>query len=125
MQLKTSSYDYILFMESYPVIDKQAIALIVNKLRYIVKPTGRICFVHNLVEKSEWSIAKSVIKSNLRKFTTVEFGRLVERTSYEKWCMDRGLRLDFMRVVGEVNVPLPGLHPIRQYMYFWRPGVQT
>ena len=125
MQLKTSSYDYVLFMESYPVINKQAIELIVGKLRYIVRPKGRICFVHNLVEKSEWSIAKSIAKSNLRKFTTVEFGRLVERTSYEKWCMDRGLQLDFMRVIGEVNVPLPGLHPIRQYMYFWKPGVQT
>jgi len=123
LQLQTESYDYILFLESYPVIDKAIMDLIIDKLRYIVKPTGKICFVHNLVEQEEWTITKAAIKSNLYKFTTVEFGKLIIRSKFEKWCHEKGLKLDFMQVIGEINPPIPMFNSIRQYMYFWKPGL--
>jgi len=120
-ELPIGHYDYVLFMESYPVIPRENLELVIRRLRRIVKPNGRIVFVHNLIEKDEWSIARALIKSNLKRVTTIDFGRLVVRGDFEKWCIDTGLKLDSVQVIGELNLPFPHFKSIRQYMYFWKP----
>lgn len=120
VELTVNHYDYVLFMESYPVIPRESLELIVRRLQRIVKPSGRITFIHNLIEKNEWSIGRALIKTNLKKVTTIDFGRLIVRADFEKWCIDAGLQLDSMQMIGELNLPFPPCNSIRQYMYFWK-----
>jgi cyclopropane fatty-acyl-phospholipid synthase-like methyltransferase len=120
IELAADYYDYILFMESYPVIPRENLELIIRRLRRIIKPSGRIVFIHNLIERNEWSIGRALIKTNLKKLTTIDFGRLIVRADFEKWCIDAGLQLDSMQMIGEFNLPFPPCSSIRQYMYFWK-----
>ena len=123
--LHAGSYDYVLFMESYPVIPKESLELIVRKIRKACKKeSGKIVFIHNLVEEDEWNILRAIIKANLKKITSVEFGRLIVRSDFERWCINLGLRLDLVQVIGELRVSF-FKSSIRQYMYFWKPGVQN
>lgn len=113
------TYDYALFMESFPVINKSNLELIIKRVQKILKPNGKIVFIHNLVEEEEWSLGRALLKMNLKKVTTVEFGRLIVRSNFEKWCLKTGLRLDSIQMIGELKLPIPGLRSVRQYMYFW------
>jgi len=124
VELAADHYDYVLFMESYPVIPRESLELIIRRLRRIVKSSGRIVFIHNLIERDEWSIGRALIKANLKKFITIDFGRLIIRADFEKWCIDGGLQLDSMQMIGELNLPLPSCNSIRQYMYFWKSDSQ-
>lgn len=120
-RLAGDKYDYVLFMESYPVIPKESLKPIIQKVLKILKPSSKIVFIHNLVEEPEWNIGRAILKSNLKKLTTVEFGRLVVRGDFEKWCSSMGLYPEFIKMIGKLELPIPGLRSIRQYMYFWKP----
>lgn len=120
-KIEENKYDYILFMESYPVIPKESLKPIVKKALRIMKPDSKLVFIHNLVEQNEWNLFRALIKMNLKKVTTVEFGRLVIRSDFEKWCNSMGLCPELIKMIGELQLPFPGIRSIRQYMYFWRP----
>ena len=62
-------YDYIFFIQSFPVIPNEIMKSILSVCNKILKKDGSIIFVHNLTNK------KNTIKEYIKYFTTVDFGK--------------------------------------------------
>jgi len=73
-----ASYDYVVWMESYPVIDSELFEQLFAKSRTLA--TKKILMYHNLInhKKEPWIYRMmSIFKPLIRCFTLVDFGRVV------------------------------------------------
>lgn len=80
-------YDYVLFMESYPVIPLKTMIKMTKKSKKLLKPDGQLIFCHNLVDKKsnfvDWF--KPRIK-HIPFMGYVDFGRLSSHKDFDKFC---------------------------------------
>jgi cyclopropane fatty-acyl-phospholipid synthase-like methyltransferase len=75
-------YDYIFFMESYPVISEELMTNMLNKCRNILSEDGKIVYCHNLVKTKNPFI--NLLKPNIKYFLgNVDFGRLTTHEEFE------------------------------------------
>lgn len=72
-------YDVVLFMESFPVIDRPLMAKLVDKATSVGK---QIQLYHNLVENKNWFLAW--LKPRIKYFTLVDFGALTSIQEQEE-----------------------------------------
>lgn len=72
-------YDVVLFMESFPVIDRPLMAKLVAKARTLGK---QIQLYHNLVVNKNWFLAW--FKPRIKYFTLVDFGALTSVQEQEE-----------------------------------------
>lgn len=72
-------YDIVLFMESFPVIDRPLMSDLVAKARSLGK---QIQLYHNLVDNKNWFL--SWLKPRIKYFTLVDFGALTSVKEQEE-----------------------------------------
>lgn len=79
----TKKYDYIFFMESYPVIPVDIMKMMMDKCKTLLTSEGKVIFVHNLVDKKNWLV--NFIKPRVVHvpFIQVDFGRLTTHTEFD------------------------------------------
>lgn len=79
----TKKYDYIFFMESYPVIPVDIMKMMMDKCKSLLLSKGKVLFVHNLVDKKNWLV--NFIKPRVVNipFIQVDFGRLTTHTEFD------------------------------------------
>lgn len=86
LKMASGGYDYILFMESYPVIPLKTMIKMVKKSKKLLNPDGKIFFCHNLVDKKskfvDWF--KPKIKY-IPLMGSVDFGRLSSHKDFDKF----------------------------------------
>jgi cyclopropane fatty-acyl-phospholipid synthase-like methyltransferase len=74
-------YDYIFFMESYPVISQQLMKKMLKKCKNILSNKGKIVFCHNLVKVKNPFI--NILKPNIKYLPgNVDFGRLTTHDEF-------------------------------------------
>lgn len=75
-------FDYVFFMESFPVIPTPIMCMMIAKCRELLNEGGKLVFVHNLVVKK--NMLHAYIKPKLIHipFVWVDFGKL---TTHEEW----------------------------------------
>jgi cyclopropane fatty-acyl-phospholipid synthase-like methyltransferase len=87
-----NKYDYILFMESYPVIPIKTMKKMVKKSKKLLNPNGKIIFCHNLVDKKSQFVDwfKPRIK-DIPLLGNIDFGRLSSHKDFDKFIEDTNL----------------------------------
>lgn len=119
-------YDYIFFMESYPVIPIDIMREMMKKCSELLKPkTGVISFVHNLVNEKNPVI--EFVKPRLLyvPFIQVDFGRLTSHDEFDDFLLSAKYKanqkslLEIVDVASHYKVPLPNFinnfHKMEQY----------
>ena len=78
----TKTFDYILFMESYPVISIELMKDMMKKCKKLLSINGRIIFVHNLVYSKNTLV--DIIKPRMKyiPLINIDFGRLVTHDEF-------------------------------------------
>lgn len=87
-------FDFVLFMESYPVIPIPMMEKMVQKSKSLLGKKGKILFVHNLVESKNPFI--EFVKPLIVDFTTVDFGRLTSHSEMKRFlerCQVKNVRV--------------------------------
>jgi len=81
-------YNYIFFTESYPVIPEEIMIDMMKKSKNLLKPGGKVIFIHNL-EKTHTFI-RDYLKPKLKyvPFLWVDFGRLSTHNDFDKFLKD-------------------------------------
>jgi cyclopropane fatty-acyl-phospholipid synthase-like methyltransferase len=79
----TKKYDYIFFMESYPVIPVDIMKMMMDKCKSLLASNGKVIFVHNLVDKKNWLV--NYIKPRVVNIplVQVDFGRLTTHAEFD------------------------------------------
>jgi cyclopropane fatty-acyl-phospholipid synthase-like methyltransferase len=126
LQPPDNRYDYIFFMESYPVIPIDIMRKMMNKCSELLKPnTGVISFVHNLVSTKNPVV--DFIKPRLLyvPFIQVDFGRLTSHDEFDDFLLSAKYKanqkslLETVDVASHYKVPLPNFinnfHKMEQY----------
>jgi alpha-N-acetylglucosaminidase len=119
LKMKTKiKYDYILFSESYPVISKDIMKAMMGKCKKLLKPSGKVCFIHNLEENKE--PIREFIKPKLIYVTSVDFGRLTTHREFDEFVEDVEYKLVRKELIEKVNLSklysIPLLRPIDDFL---------
>lgn len=113
-------FDFVLFMESFPVIPISVMEKMVRKSKTLLKKKGKIVFVHNLVESKNPLIEYA--KPLIVDYTSVDFGRLTshaEMISFLERCRIKKFKIEkiYDAYVSEVFPFIPPLfdHRMEQF----------
>ena len=121
----TKKYDYIFFMESYPVIPLDIMKMMMDKCKTLLTSEGKVIFVHNLVDKKNWLV--NFIKPRLVyiPFFQVDFGRLTAHTEFDDFIQSANYQISQKTLLVDLdlnthyNIHLPAFinkyHTMKQY----------
>lgn len=113
-----NNYDYIFFIESYPVIDDKLFKLFLNHASNI---TTNIIMFHNLEDNYDYLL--STIKPLIKYFTLVDFGKLTTKEDFKKILnnYNYNMRILHKAKYKDINIILKYIpfyrnHECKQYM---------
>jgi len=121
----TKKYDYIFFMESYPVIPVDIMKMMMDKCKTLLASNGKVIFVHNLVDKKNWLV--NFIKPQIVHipFVQVDFGRLTTHTEFDDFIQSVNYEISQKSLLVDIdlnshyNIKLPNIinnyHTMKQY----------
>jgi len=100
----TKKYDYIFFMESYPVIPVDIMKMMMDKCKTLLTSEGKVIFVHNLVDKKNWLV--NFIKPRIVHipFVQVDFGRLTTHTEFDDFIQSVNYKISQKTLVLYVDI---------------------
>ena len=85
-------YDYVFFMESYPVISEKLMKQMLGKCKNILSKKGKIIFCHNLVKQKNPII--NIFKPNIKYLPgNVDFGRLTSHEEFDNLMKDANVKI--------------------------------
>lgn len=83
LKYKIDKFDYILFVQTYPVIDNMIMNRMLNYLKNSPSKDAEIIFVHNLVDNK--NTFKEYIKPKMKYIIGIDFGKLETHDNFDKF----------------------------------------
>lgn len=121
----TKKYDYIFFMESYPVIPVDIMKMMMDKCKSLLLCKGKVIFVHNLVDKKKWFVNFIKPRAVNIPLVQVDFGRLTTHTEFDDFIQDVNYEISQKSLLVDIdlnshyNINLPNFinnyHTMKQY----------
>ena len=111
LRLIIDKYDYVLFMESFPVIE---LDLFEQLLKHASTITHNIFMYHNLVE--EKNITMSFLKPKLKYVSLVDFGRLTSLTEFKNLLITWGYEIENTKIEILLQNKLKNVYFIFKYI---------
>lgn len=111
LRLVNDKYDYILFMESFPVIE---LDLFKELLKHAFTLTRNIFMYHNLVE--EKNITMRFLKPKIKYISLVDFGRLTSLTEFKNLIITWGYEIQNIEIEILLQSKLKNTYFIFKYM---------
>ena len=111
LRLIIDKYDYVLFMESFPVIE---LDLFEQLLKHASTITHNIFMYHNLVE--EKNITMSFLKPKLKYASLVDFGRLTSLTEFKNLLITWGYEIENTKIEILLQNKLKNVYFIFKYI---------
>lgn len=89
-------YDYIIFGQSYPVIDNELITKMLKHGKKLLNENGNIIFIHNLVDNNKKNIFYK-IKPYIKyiPFIWIDSGYPTAKKDFEKWLSNINLKYNY------------------------------
>jgi cyclopropane fatty-acyl-phospholipid synthase-like methyltransferase len=114
-------YDYVLFMDCYPVINIYLMFLMINHTK---KLTENIFLYHNLYHTENTFL--SFIKPKIKYFTFVDFGRLTTESEmlkvlendwdFKDFEMKKIITSSFAELIGFIKIPYLNKYKLNQFL---------
>lgn len=86
---KLEQFDYVIFIQSYPVINNVLMKKMLKYLKNNLSKDVEIIFVHNLVENK--NILRNYMKPRLKYITGVDFGKLETHDNFDKFLTENNM----------------------------------
>jgi len=97
MSIEDQKWDFILFSESYPVIDSELMSSLWKASLKLLEPGGKILMIHNLCDHP--APLFKLFKTNAKYFTLVDFGKTTSMDEFVSHLRENNLRIKGKRVL--------------------------
>lgn len=97
-------FDYIFFMESFPVIPTPIMKRMISNCRNLLNAGGKLVFVHNLVVKKNPVHAFFKPKLINIPFVWVDFGKLTSHDEWDVFCKECNIIQDKKECIMKVDL---------------------
>ena len=86
---KLVKFDYVIFVESYPVISNALMNKMLKYLKNNLSKNVKIIFIHNLVETKD--ILKAYIKPRMKYIIGIDFGKLETHDNFDNFLTENNM----------------------------------
>ena len=97
LTIEGQKWDYVLFSESYPVIDSKLMSLMWRKSFELLNPNGSLLMIHNLCDHPTFIF--KYFKKNAKYLTLIDFGKTTSMKDFESHLGDNSLRIKNKKVL--------------------------
>ena len=88
-------FDYVILSESAPLLSSEFMIKVISHIKtHLLKSEGKIIFINNLTENSQF--ITRLLKPKLKYVTTIDFGRVITKEEFENLAIENKMKVNYV-----------------------------